>query len=91
MQTFTKWVNSHLMKRSTKVEDVQTDFQDGIRLIQLLEVIGGESIGAKYNMNPKMKIQKIENINKGLRYLGSKVRLVGQTAERAPSLPPSRL
>jgi len=39
-QTFTKWLNSHLRKRgpSSIIENVQTDFSDGLKLITFLEV-----------------------------------------------------
>jgi Ca2+-binding EF-hand superfamily protein len=68
IKTFTNWVNSHLVKRGTKIDNISTGFQDGINLIQLLEVIADESVG-KYEKNPKMRIQKIENIGKGLKFI----------------------
>jgi Ca2+-binding EF-hand superfamily protein len=68
VKTFTNWVNSHLVKRGLKIENIATGFQDGINLLQLLEVIADESAG-KYEKNPKMRIQKIENIGKGLKFI----------------------
>jgi len=67
-KTFTNWVNSHLMKRGKKIESVLTDFTDGIMLLNLLEAISGDSVG-KINNNPKMKIHKVENMNKALKFI----------------------
>lgn len=79
--TFTKWCNMHLGKRGRKIEEIQNDFGDGILLIQLLEIIGGEEIG-KYNKNPTLRIHKIENVNKALDYIRKKnVKLHGISAE----------
>eukprot|EP01094_Clydonella_sp_ATCC50884_P006559 TRINITY_DN15781_c1_g1_i1.p2 TRINITY_DN15781_c1_g1~~TRINITY_DN15781_c1_g1_i1.p2 ORF type:complete len:637 (-),score=283.53 TRINITY_DN15781_c1_g1_i1:149-2020(-) len=67
-KTFTKWVNSHLMKRGRKIESLETAFQDGVELINLLEVIGDSAVG-KYNKKPKMRIHRIENLNRALKYI----------------------
>jgi Ca2+-binding EF-hand superfamily protein len=67
-KTFTKWVNSHLMKRGKAIESLSDGFQDGINLITLLEVIAEENFG-KFEKNPKMRIQKIENIGKALKFI----------------------
>ena len=58
----------HLGKRGKTIKEIQNDFADGILLIQLLEIIAGESAG-KYNTNPVLKIQKIENLNKALNFV----------------------
>jgi len=80
-KTFTKWCTMHLGKRGKKIENIDTDFSDGILLIELLEIIGAESLG-KYNKNPKMRIHNVENLNVALRYVASKgVKLVGISAE----------
>jgi len=71
----------HLAKKGSGIESIQKDFGNGIKLIQLLEVIGGESLG-KYNNNPKMKIHSIENINVALKYISTRgVKLVGISSE----------
>eukprot|EP01098_Paradermamoeba_levis_P011623 TRINITY_DN4_c0_g1_i1.p1 TRINITY_DN4_c0_g1~~TRINITY_DN4_c0_g1_i1.p1 ORF type:complete len:627 (-),score=273.46 TRINITY_DN4_c0_g1_i1:116-1996(-) len=81
VKTFTKWVNSHLGKRGHKLESLKTDLADGINLIILLEVISGESVG-KYDAKPKMKINKVENVNKALKFIAAHdVKLVGIGAE----------
>ncbi|KAJ3216026.1 hypothetical protein HK099_006096, partial [Clydaea vesicula] len=53
-----------------------TDLSTGEKLIQLLEIIGDESLG-KYNKNPKLRIQKVENVNTALAFI--KKRNVGLT------------
>ena len=59
-QTFTKWVNSHLRKVGSHLEDIQNDWQDGIKLMQLLRALYGLDL-PKYNQNPKMRPQKLGN------------------------------
>ncbi|KAL7748857.1 alpha-actinin [Sorochytrium milnesiophthora] len=67
-KTFTKWVNTKLQSKGVAVQDLTSEFGDGVALIQLLEVIGDESLG-KYNKTPKMRIQKVENLNRALAFI----------------------
>ena len=59
------------------ISDLATDFSDGIRLIALVEVLAGKKIG-NYNKRPKVRAQKIENVNIALQFLKNeeKVRIV---------------
>lgn len=57
-----------------EVEDLFVDLADGKKLLKLLEIISGEKL-AKPN-NGKMRVHKIENVNKSLAFLHTKVRLV---------------
>ncbi|KAL1923793.1 uncharacterized protein VTP21DRAFT_8773 [Calcarisporiella thermophila] len=50
------------------IDDMERDMSDGVRLIQLLEIIGDTPLG-RYNRNPKMRIQKMENVNKALEFI----------------------
>lgn len=43
-QTFTAWVNSHLRKAGTQIENIEEDFRNGLKLMLLLEVISGETL-----------------------------------------------
>jgi len=71
-KTFTKWVNMKLKPHGIPaVEDLTKSFQDGVALIQLLEIIGDESLG-KYNKNPKMRLHRVENLNKALEFIKSR-------------------
>lgn len=68
IKTFTKWCNMHLAKKGESIEDVTTGFRDGVKLIELLEVIGEASLG-KYNKKPRMRLHQIENLNKALAFI----------------------
>ena len=52
---FTKWANVYLGMRKRRIEDLYTDFNDGVNLIHLLEVIGQEPIGRKWVAKPKVR------------------------------------
>jgi hypothetical protein len=61
--------NNKLASKSfPPIPNITTDVTTGESLIQLLEVIGEESLG-RYNKNPKMRIQKVENCNKVLQFI----------------------
>lgn len=67
-KTFTNWINSHLIKRGLKIESILTDLSSGVNLLNLLEVISGDSVG-RFNKTPKMKLHKIENMNAALKFI----------------------
>ncbi|OAF66876.1 hypothetical protein A3Q56_05404 [Intoshia linei] len=72
-KTFAKWCNTHLEKLGLHVEDLFTDFSDGIKLIRLLESISDVKFDAPNR--GLLRVQKIENINKCLKFLKKQVRL----------------
>lgn len=43
-KTFMKWVNSHLVRVSTRIGDLYVDLRDGKQLIKLLEILSGERL-----------------------------------------------
>lgn len=59
------------------IADLANDFSDGIRLIALVEVLSGKKL-PNYNKRPKVRAQKIENVNIALQFLGKeeKIRIV---------------
>lgn len=66
-----------------EVEDLFVDLADGIKLLKLLEIISGEKLG-KPNSG-RMRVHKIENLNKSLAFLHTKVsraKLLGLTSVR---------
>ncbi|KAJ1916952.1 alpha-actinin [Mycoemilia scoparia] len=68
-KTFTKWVNNQLGAQNVApINSIVTDLSDGTALIQLLEIIGDVSLG-RYNRNPKLRIQRVENVNKALEFI----------------------
>ncbi|GAA6026519.1 hypothetical protein JCM8202_002814 [Rhodotorula sphaerocarpa] len=65
-RTFCKWLNARLEPNGyPPVEDLGTDFSDGTRLIQLVEVLTDSSLG-RYNLHPYHRVQKMENAVKAL-------------------------
>lgn len=67
VKAYTRWVNYYLAKRDLKVEDIFQDFQDGVKLIILYEVLSETSLG-RYNKPPfkndtKSLILKIDNLS----------------------------
>eukprot|EP01104_Vermistella_antarctica_P021500 TRINITY_DN975_c0_g1_i1.p1 TRINITY_DN975_c0_g1~~TRINITY_DN975_c0_g1_i1.p1 ORF type:complete len:831 (+),score=248.61 TRINITY_DN975_c0_g1_i1:196-2493(+) len=76
-KTFTRWANQYLIERMMKLDDLQTGLDDGIKFINLLEVISGKSLGS-YNKRIRVRPQALENCGKGLNFLRSEgIRLVG--------------
>ncbi|KAJ8777559.1 hypothetical protein J1605_014449 [Eschrichtius robustus] len=82
--TFTAWCNSHLRKAGTQIENIDEDFRDGLKLMLLLEVISGERLPKPER--GKMRVHKINNVNKALDFIASKgVKLVSIGAEASMS------
>lgn len=67
-RTFTKWCNSHLSERMLKINQLDTDFEDGVVLCALLELISGKNVGI-VNKKPRIRAQKLENTGAALRFL----------------------
>lgn len=79
-QTFTAWCNSHLRKAGMQIENIETDFQNGLKLMLLLEIIASEQLPKPDR--GKMRFHKIANVNKALGFIESKgVQLVSIGAE----------
>uniref|UniRef100_A0A7E4VFC1 Alpha-actinin, sarcomeric n=1 Tax=Panagrellus redivivus TaxID=6233 RepID=A0A7E4VFC1_PANRE len=79
-KTFTAWANSHLRKAGTNIQIIEEDFQNGLKLMLLLEVISGEALPRPDR--GKMRFHNIANVNKALAYIESKgVKLVSIGAE----------
>jgi hypothetical protein len=77
-KTFTRWCNTYLLERRMKCEDLSTDLSDGLALIALLEQISSKTVTPTYNKNPRIRVQKIENVNFSLAFLQSEgIKLVG--------------
>lgn len=66
--TFTRWVNEHLRQASTSINDLETDFSNGLKLIALLEVLSGKKM-PKHNKKPNFRSQKLENVSIALKFL----------------------
>ncbi|XP_055956724.1 spectrin beta chain, non-erythrocytic 2 isoform X1 [Patella vulgata] len=70
-KTFTKWANAFLEKARMEIKDLFTDLSDGKMLMKLLEIISGENLG-KPNKGV-LRVQKVENLNRCLKFLATKV------------------
>jgi len=68
-KTFTKWMNSHLIKKSfPAIENAQDDFETGVNLMNLINSLYGLDI-PKHNKAPKMRPHKLDNITLALKML----------------------
>ncbi|KAG6813590.1 hypothetical protein H0H92_009634 [Tricholoma furcatifolium] len=71
-RTFCKWLNTKLEANGyPPMISLVKDLSDGVRLIQLMEIMGDTSLG-RYNKNPRMRVQKAENVNKALEFITSR-------------------
>eukprot|EP00117_Sycon_ciliatum_P026335 scpid36553/ scgid21640/ Filamin-A; Actin-binding protein 280; Alpha-filamin; Endothelial actin-binding protein; Filamin-1; Non-muscle filamin len=82
VKTFTRWCNQHMKGSDLEVNDLETDFEDGLALIKLVESLSKKSVG-KYNKVPKRIPQKLENVGCVLNFLqfeeGLKLVNIGNT------------
>lgn len=70
---------SFLPRLNTKLESrdippmrsLATDLSDGVRLIELMEIMGDASLG-RYYKSPRMRVQQAENVNKALDFIKSR-------------------
>jgi filamin len=77
-KTFTRWANTFLVARNTQIHDLQCDLADGIMLINLLELIQDKYKFQRYNKNPRIVNQKLENLSYCLNFLKQEgLKLVG--------------
>jgi hypothetical protein len=84
IKAFKSWVNTTLTSKGhPPIDDIKVEFQDGIKLIQFLEIVTGKPVAQRYDKNPSQKIQKIQNLNIALDHIKDKlnVKLVGVGAE----------
>ncbi|KYQ96878.1 gelation factor [Tieghemostelium lacteum] len=80
-KTFTGWANNYLKERILKINDLGQDLEDGVLLINLLEIISSKKI-LKFNKQPKIRMQKIENNNFAINFIKQEgLKLVGIGAE----------
>ncbi|CAL8092294.1 unnamed protein product [Calicophoron daubneyi] len=79
-KTFTAWCNSYLRKIGTSIANIEEDFQDGVKLILLLEALSEQQFTRPDR--GRMRFHKLANVNKALEYIQSKgVQLVNIGAE----------
>lgn len=80
--TFTRWTNEHLKKIHQNVANLETDLEDGLRLIGLLQVLSGKTL-PKHSKKPNFRSQKLENVSVALQFLekdeGIRIVNIGKT------------
>ena len=83
IKIFSRWCNKYAQQRGITIEDCTQDFKDGVKLINLLEVIGKDPMPGKYTKAPKNDYQRLENISLAIKYITDVkgVKLVGIGAQ----------
>jgi len=67
-KTFTRWANQFLADRMLKIEDLQNDLKDGLKLCNLLEIISSKSLG-NFNRKPQLRYHFLENNGRALQFI----------------------
>jgi hypothetical protein len=87
-RVFTLWCNSQLANSPFKVSDLYKDFEDGLTLFALLEALHGTSLSGlgKLAVKPRLKMQKVANLNLCFKHLRDTVKIVGigETGSASP-------
>lgn len=73
-KTFTRWCNEHLKDNTLAIKDLATDLSDGIKLIVLLEILSGKRLD-RYNKRPRIRAQRMENVEMALDFIMKKERI----------------
>lgn len=85
IKAFTQWLNQYLNKRDLEVKEIKSDLNDGVKLLNFLELLSGKKVSARYDRNPPSRIQKIQNLHIALNFLEKdldfNVKVVGVGAE----------
>lgn len=84
IKVFSRWCQKILMERNIPFESLRTEFTDGVKLINLLEILGKEQIaGGRWHKQPKNRYQTLENVNMALDYITKekKIKLIGIHAD----------
>ena len=67
-KTYFRWINEQLKNQGLAVDDIATGFQDGVKLIVLLEVLSKKSLH-EYNKEPDNKHHKMANLHKAFAFI----------------------
>ena len=73
-KTFTRWCNQQLKAKLMKIESLNDDFSDGVKLIVLLELLSQKRLG-KYNKKARIHAQKMENNQLALDFISKTERI----------------
>ena len=64
-----QWANNYLAKKELVIVDLYEDLRDGLILIALLQEVSGEPVALRYVKRPKLRIQKMENLNLAFQFM----------------------
>jgi len=83
IKAFTSWLNGYLVKRDMQIANIQHDMEDGVKLINFLELLSDQKIKQKYVEKPPSRIEKIQNLHIALTFLEKDlaVKTAGASAE----------
>jgi len=68
LDLFNPRANEHLKRTNQNISNLETDLEDGLRLIGLLQVLSGKTL-PKHNKRPSFRSQKLENVSVALKFL----------------------
>lgn len=68
-KAFTHWVNSCLKGREERVETLEEGFNNGLRLISLVEILTKEALRKRYSKQTALKVHKVNNCFLALEHL----------------------
>lgn len=66
--SFTRWANSYLCQRGLQIDEIGQDLQDGVLLINLLELLTDIKL-PRYNKKPRIGVQRLANLNVALDFM----------------------
>ncbi|XP_019729126.1 dixin isoform X1 [Hippocampus comes] len=73
LATYISWVNAQLKKKSglKPITDLRRDLQDGLVLVQLIEIVAGEVLEGVY-LTPQSKEESRKNVEQVLQFISSR-------------------
>ena len=82
IKVFSRWASSVLRKRGIVVKDATTQFTTGVNLVNLAEVLTGETKHQGWTRNPTKPFQKVENCDVALKlFIENGVNIVNCTSK----------
>jgi filamin len=64
-----RWCNEFLKRRGIQINDLFQDLQDGLVLINLIEILTHPKTVGRHNAKPRIAVAKIENLSIALKFL----------------------
>ena len=75
IKRFSRWANNILSERNLQCTDITKDLRDGVKLINLVELVTHKKNTKKWNPNPVNNFQMRENCNLALNILTNECKL----------------